>query len=305
VRTRLLTALLLAGAASLEAQRLTATPARAEPGAIIRLALEGLAPRGEVRTVSGDMAGEPLHFVRADSGSWRAIGAVPVNAPMSLSARVLVTLASGRVDTVRGRVDVPPVPPPRAEPLTVDTAFTALDSAQLARVGRENARARDVGRRSHDTPRLWADAFLRPRASVVTSTFGTGRSFNNAVTSRHLGVDYRGALGDTVHASNRGVVVLVDTFLLAGKVLYVDHGAGVVTGYFHLSKSLVVVGDTVSRGQTIGLVGASGRVTASHLHWTARYGSLTVNPLDLVALDATWYREAQGDRSGAMRPDLP
>jgi murein DD-endopeptidase MepM/ murein hydrolase activator NlpD len=236
------------------------------------------------------MAGEPLHFVRADSGSWRAIGAVPVDAAKGVSARALVTLASGRVDTVLARVEVPPVPPPKAEPLTVDTVFTALDSAQVARVGRENARARAIGRRSHDTPRLWADAFLRPRASALTSTFGTGRSFNSVVTSRHLGVDFRGAVGDTVHAANRGVVVLVDTFLLAGTVLYVDHGAGVVTGYFHLSKTLVGVGDTVSGGQTIGLVGASGRVTGSHLHWSARYGALTVNPLDLVALDARWLK---------------
>jgi len=237
------------------------------------------------------MAGEPLHFVRADSGRWRAIGAVPVDAGTSVSARVIVVRASGRVDTAWARVAVPPVPPPKPDTLTVDTAFTALDSAQVSRVNRENAHARAIGRRSHDTPKLWTDGFVRPRASVLTGTFGTGRSFNSLVASRHLGVDFRGAVGDTVRAANRGVVVLVDTFLLAGTVLYVDHGGGVVTGYFHLSKTLVGVGDTVSRGQTIALVGASGRVAGSHLHWSARYGSLTVNPLDLVALDAKWFRE--------------
>jgi murein DD-endopeptidase MepM/ murein hydrolase activator NlpD len=286
-----LAALSFGAALQAQAPRFAAAPSRAEPGGIVRLTLSGLAPRGAVRAVSGEMAGEPLHFVRGDSGSWRAIGAVPVDAATSVSARVIVVRASGRVDTVYARVAVPPVPPPKAEPLTVDTAFTTLDTAQVARVNRENARARAIGRRSHDTPRLWSDAFARPRASVLTSTFGTGRSFNSVVTSRHLGVDFRGAVGDTVHAANRGVVVLVDTFLLAGTVLYVDHGAGVVTGYFHLSKTLVGAGDTVSRGQNIALVGASGRVTGSHLHWSARYGSLTVNPLDLVALDATWFRE--------------
>jgi murein DD-endopeptidase MepM/ murein hydrolase activator NlpD len=288
MRSAKLTVLLLAGTASLQAQvpRLSAAPNKAEPGAIVRLTLVGSA-----RVVSGDMAGEPLHFMRGDSGSWRAIGAVPVDAGTSVFARVIVRRASGRVDTVRARVAVPPVPPPKPDTLTVDTTFTALDSVQVARVNSENARARAIGRRSHETPRLWSDAFLRPRASMLTGTFGTGRSFNSVVTSRHLGVDFRGAVGDTVRAANRGVVVLVDTFLLAGTVLYVDHGGGVVTGYFHLSKTLVGAGDTVSRGQTIALVGASGRVTGSHLHWSARYGSLTVNPLDLVALDATWFRE--------------
>ena len=118
------------------------------------------------------------------------------------------------------------------------------------------------------------------------SGFGTGRTFNGEVTSRHLGVDFRGATGTPIRAANRGVVVLVDTFFLGGRVVYLDHGGGVTTGYLHLSKALVAVGDTVARGQTIGLVGATGRVTGPHLHWTARYGAITVNPLDLLKLDA-------------------
>jgi murein DD-endopeptidase MepM/ murein hydrolase activator NlpD len=81
---------------------------------------------------------------------------------------------------------------------------------------------------------------------------------------------------------------LVDSFFLAGNVVYIDHGGGLVTAYFHLSKPLVSVGDTVTRGQVIGLVGATGRVTGPHLHWAARYGAITVNPLDLVSL-RKWY----------------
>jgi murein DD-endopeptidase MepM/ murein hydrolase activator NlpD len=91
-------------------------------------------------------------------------------------------------------------------------------------------------------------------------------------------------VGDTVRAANRGVVALVDDFFLAGNVVYIDHGAGVVTGYFHLSKPLVAVGDTVARGQRIALVGQTGRVTGPHLHWSGRYGALAVNPLDLLSL---------------------
>jgi murein DD-endopeptidase MepM/ murein hydrolase activator NlpD len=83
---------------------------------------------------------------------------------------------------------------------------------------------------------------------------------------------------------------LVDTFFLAGRVIYIDHGGGVVTGYFHLSEPLVSVGDMVARGQTIGRVGATGRVTGAHLHWSARYGALPLDPLDLVGLEEGWYR---------------
>ena len=109
------------------------------------------------------------------------------------------------------------------------------------------------------------------------------------MTSRHLGVDFRGAVGEPVRAANRGVVALVDNFFLAGNVIYIDHGGGLVTAYFHLSKPLVSAGDAVARGQVIGLVGATGRVTGPHLHWAARYGAITVNPLDLVSLQRNWY----------------
>ncbi len=161
-----------------------------------------------------------------------------------------------------------------------------MDAETQARVDRENAKAREIGRRAHSTPRMWTSPFLRPRQSIVTSRFGSGRMFNGTLSSRHLGVDFRGATGDPIYAANRGVVALVADFFLAGKVVYIDHGAGIVTAYFHISKPLVAAGDTVERGHKIGLVGATGRVTAPHLHWSARYGAQTVNPLDLVTTTA-------------------
>jgi murein DD-endopeptidase MepM/ murein hydrolase activator NlpD len=280
------TLMVAATAASAQtAPRLTASPSRPAPGAIVQLTLRA----GSVTSVQGTLAGEPLHFIRSDSG-WHAIGGIPTDAQGNVSARAYVHLASGRVDTVRATMVLPFIPKPKAEPLKVDSSFSRpMDSATEARVARENALARDIGRHSHDSPPLWTSAFLRPRTSVVTSVFGSGRVFNGAVTSRHLGIDYRGAEGEPILAANRGVVALVDNFFLAGNVVYIDHGAGVVTGYFHMSKQLVAVGDTVQRGDTIGLVGRTGRVTGPHLHWSARYGTVTVNPGDLLKLDRSWY----------------
>ena len=266
--------------------RLTMSPARPLPGSLVTLTLPSLGDRADsIVAIAGTMAGEPLHFVTTRTGH-RALGAVPVDSVNTVEAAVVVTRASGRSDTLHASVTPPPLPPPK-EQLQVASQFgRRLDSATEARVAREGARALAVGRRAHDTPPRWTTPFLRPRASDVTSGFGTGRTFNGEVTSRHLGVDFRGATGSPIRAANRGVVVLVDTFFLGGRVVYLDHGGGVTTGYLHLSKALVAVGDTVRRGQTIGLVGATGRVTGPHLHWTARYGALTVNPLDLLKLDA-------------------
>lgn len=278
----LIAAALLALSGPLAAQdaRLSITPDDPLPGAFVRLELS---PRDSVSAIRGTMAGEPLHFTRS-GGGWMALAGVPVDAADSVVAHVVVTRADGSSDTLRARAIVPEMRVARSR-LAVSSRFTQpMDSATTARIARENAKAREVGRQSHGTPRLWRSPFLRPRSTTITSRFGTGRIFNGAVTSRHLGVDFRGAVGEPVRAANRGIVALVDTFFLAGTLVYVDHGAGVLTGYFHLSEALVAVGDTVQRGQVIGRVGESGRVTGPHLHWAARYGALSVNPLDLVTL---------------------
>jgi murein DD-endopeptidase MepM/ murein hydrolase activator NlpD len=273
---------LLAVPARAQGPTLTIAPERPLPGALVRLTLAGVGD--SVVAVRGSMANEPLHFV-AGSGGYRAIGAVPVDAAAPVEARVIVARASGRADTLRMSVAPPPLPPP-TEQLAVAPRFgQPLDAATAARVARESARALAVGRRAHEAPARWTEPFLAPRASDITSTFGTGRTFNGRVASRHLGVDYRGAVGAPIRAANRGVVALVDRFYLGGRVVYIDHGGGVVTGYLHLSRALVAAGDTVARGQTIGHVGATGRVTGPHLHRTARYGTLTVNPMDLLQLD--------------------
>ncbi|MFL5561781.1 MAG: M23 family metallopeptidase [Gemmatimonadaceae bacterium] len=287
--TLLAAVLLAAGAIPLrtlgaQRSRVVVTPAHPAPGAIVRVVATSAAPASIV-AVSGTMAGEPLHFHRATSQRYEAIGGVPVDSANAI-AQVVLALSSGRRDTVSVTIALPPLPPPN-EQLAVDSRFgKPLDSALEARVAREVAIAHEIGQRSHDTPRLWRAPFMRPRPTAITSRFGAGRTFNGAVTSRHLGVDLRGASGAPVLAANRGVVAAVDTFYLGGRIVYIDHGEGVVTAYMHMSRFLVSVGDTVARGQRIGLVGATGRVTGPHLHWAARYGSLTVNPLDLLTLPA-------------------
>lgn len=292
--------LLLAADASAQQARLAIAPARPTPGTIVRITVTDSAAGDSIVAVRGTMSGEPLHFRRGARRSWRALGAVPVDSLPLPAAEIVVERASGRSETLRRTVEPPPMPPP-SEELSVAPRFgQPMDSATEARVAAEGVKAREIGRRSHETPRMWTAPFLAPRPSAITSRFGTGRTFNGRVTSRHLGVDYRGATGAPVRASNRGVVALVDTFYLGGRIVYVDHGEGVVTAYMHLSRALVSVGDTVERGQRIGLVGATGRVTGPHLHWAGRYGTLTVNPLGL--LEPTSPRPAAPKGSVPRRP---
>ena len=294
---------MFSGALTAQTARLTAAPARPEPGAIVRLTLNApVSGVDSVVSVSGRLAGEPLHFMHLTAGTWHSIGGIPVDTEGTLVGVAEIRRASGKIETARVRFVLPKVPPPVAQPLAVDSSFTKpLDAETTARINRENERAREIGREAHNHPPMWTASFLKPRTSVVTSEFGSGRLFNGALTTRHLGVDFRGAVGEPIRAANRGVVALVDNFFLAGNVVYIDHGAGVVTAYFHMSKTLVSAGDTVKRGQVIGLVGSTGRVTGPHLHWAARYGAITVNPLDLLSLGSGWYPHPAPSRTSAAR----
>jgi murein DD-endopeptidase MepM/ murein hydrolase activator NlpD len=238
----------------------------------------------DIVSMHATLFGEPLHFERQPDGEYVAIGGIPVDAPASLRVPIVVTRANGDTDTTIASLAVRRTAY-KMEKLTVAPKFgQAPDSALAARIAREQALAAEVSRRSHATPRLWRGEFQRPRTARVTSAFGDGRQFNGRIQSRHMGLDLAGATGSPVLATNRGVVALVGAFYYAGNAVYIDHGAGLVTAYFHLSAVDVAEGDTVTPGVRIGQVGATGRVTGPHLHWVARYGGITVDPSTLLEL---------------------
>jgi murein DD-endopeptidase MepM/ murein hydrolase activator NlpD len=272
--------------ASCPGARVVTDPVRPREGALFRVRVAGAPANAEL---GGTAAGEPLHFTRV-AGAHEALAGAPLDADSLLAVTVSCAVA-GRADSLGISVALTAADYP-VERLRVAPRFSAPpDSALAARQRREAALAAEVSRRAHETPRLWTEPFRRPRASRVTSAFGRGREFNGTVTSRHLGTDYAGAVGAPVYAANRGVVRLVDAFFLGGNVVYVDHGAGLVTAYLHLSAQDVAVGDTVRRGAVLGRVGATGRVTGPHLHWIARYGTVTVDPASLLRITT-----AAGDR---------
>jgi hypothetical protein len=117
---------------------------------------------------------------------WRAIGAIPLDGPRSVAGFAVLDLHSGEKDTILITITLPAPPPSRgrARPrrLSVSPTLTRpLDAETQARIDRENQRARDIGRKSHDTPRMWTAPFIRPRSSAITARFGTGRMFNGTL----------------------------------------------------------------------------------------------------------------------------
>jgi murein DD-endopeptidase MepM/ murein hydrolase activator NlpD len=254
------------------------SPRRPRQGTLFRIVVDGVT---DARAVSGTVAGERLHFASAGGGRVSALAPVPIDATGSLTAVIVIADDLG-TDTVRTRVPVAPGGYP-TEKLTVAPQFGGKpDTALQRRIDEEGKRAAAVAQAAHETPRLWSGAFARPRPGRVTSGFGRARVFNGNVQSRHMGIDFAGAVGAPVRAPNRGVVRLVADTYLGGNVVYIDHGAGLTTAYLHLSQTAVAVGDTVQRGTLIGRVGATGRVTGPHLHFIARYGRYSLDPLTLL-----------------------
>ena len=114
------------------------------------------------------------------------------------------------------------------------------------------------------------------------SRFGLRRWINGERKNSHTGMDIKAPEGQPVKAANSGRVALVGDFFFAGRAVFLDHGQGVYTMYFHLSKIDVEEGQKVSKGEVLGLVGMTGRATGPHLHWGARLGGARVDPASLV-----------------------
>jgi len=167
--------------------------------------------------------------------------------------------------------------------LTLPKEKVELDAETLKRVNKETAVVNALWSARESSPE-WKGIFLMPVDGEVIGDFGKRSMINNMERSPHTGVDLRANAGDPVKAVNNGKAVLVADHFFTGNSLFLDHGGGIISMYFHFDKILVKDGDTVEKGQIIGLAGATGRATGPHLHWGMRVNGARVNPLTLIDL---------------------
>jgi murein DD-endopeptidase MepM/ murein hydrolase activator NlpD len=130
------------------------------------------------------------------------------------------------------------------------------------------------------TEKLWEGAFEQPVRGVISSGFGIDRTYNGQERRRHLGTDFDVPVGTPVNAVARGRVVFAETLPVRGAAVVLDHGLGVHSTYYHLSRIDVKPGDLVNRGQPIALSGATGMVTGPHLHFEVRIAGVAVEPME-------------------------
>lgn len=163
--------------------------------------------------------------------------------------------------------------PPRQ--VTPDTETLQRIEAEKRLIA--DARARD--RAAID----FAGGFAWPAVGRISGVFGSQRILNGAPRAPHLGVDVSAPEGAPVVAAADGVVAFAhDDLFFTGKTVILDHGHGLTSSYAHLSAIAVKPGERVVRGQTIGRIGATGRVTGPHLHWGVHLLGVGLDPALLV-----------------------
>ena len=167
--------------------------------------------------------------------------------------------------------------------LTLPREMVELDAHTLKRVKEEIRVVRELLMRPAGRL-LWRGTWIRPVAGTVVSPFGSRRIINGEERSPHSGVDLKAPEGTVVKASNRGRVALVADHFFSGQSVFIEHGGGIQSMYFHLSQVLVRVGQMVEKGARVGLSGSSGRATGPHLHFGIRLNGGRVDPLNLIEI---------------------
>ncbi len=170
--------------------------------------------------------------------------------------------------------------------LTLPNNQVDLDPKTLVRVKAEQKEVRRV-LDIVSPERYWKGRFVEPVEGTVAGAFGRKRVINGQPRSPHSGEDISAPRGAAVVSSNDGIVRGVVDHFFSGKGVFVDHGYGLHSMYFHLSEVLAREGERVERGQVIGRVGASGRATGPHLHWGVRLNGARVDPYALTRLPLT------------------
>ena len=169
------------------------------------------------------------------------------------------------------------------EHLTLPKEKVDLDEKATARWKAEQEQVKQA-LAENSRLKLWHSNFLEPVNGKRTGIFGSVRIMNGKPRNPHNGEDIGAPMGTEVVATNDGVVRLTVDHIFSGRGVFVDHGMGFYSMYFHLSEILVQDGDLVKAGQIIGKVGATGRATGPHLHWGVKLNGARVNPYSLLDL---------------------
>jgi murein DD-endopeptidase MepM/ murein hydrolase activator NlpD len=269
---------------------LIAAPAAASTDLAVTLASRAMQPGEVVRVDIACACAEPptatafgvaVPLSRSGDGlHWKGLIGIDLAVPPGPYA-VAVTTPDGRVHTtpltVASREFL-------TRTLTVAGRYVEPPPAVTARIVEEASLLKRLF--SVVTPAAWERSFALPLATAPAPNFGSRSIFNGEPRQPHAGVDFSSPAGTRITAPGPGRVAFAGDLFFTGGTVIVDHGAGLYSLFAHLSSMAVRTGDEVGPGAVLGRVGATGRATGPHLHWSVRLGGARVDPLSLVAATA-------------------
>lgn len=251
------------------------------PGEV--LAIDVRVPQG-VTAVTATLGDRAIPVWKLSPRAWRGLAGLDVEqSPGPLPLTVTATPAQGPPLARTVTLDVQPAAFAERH-LTVPPRFVDPPESERPRIEREAVRLRAI----YDTvstarpPGL----FVPPVPHRQSSPFGSRSVFNGQARDRHAGLDFASPAGAVIRAPAAGRVALVAALYFTGNTVVLDHGYGVHSILAHMQRTSVRAGQVVARGTRLGTVGATGRATAPHLHWSVRLGSTRVDPasvLDVLA----------------------
>lgn len=217
--------------------------------------------------VEGEIFNKKILFKKVN-GSWEGLAGVDLlKKPGDYNLIIKIKDKSGQVHSFGKKIKVLK----RkfiVQRFNVSKRYDTLSKKDLKRIRKEAKLIRALFKLN--TPIVWKGKFVHPLGKkfyrVKGNRFGAKRIINGIPRKPHSGADYPTAKGTPVYAPNDGIVVLTGNHFFAGNSIYINHGGGLISMYFHLSKILVKKGQFVKKGEKIGEVGATGRVTGPHLH---------------------------------------
>jgi murein DD-endopeptidase MepM/ murein hydrolase activator NlpD len=274
--------LLAAGTAAREGLELTVAARAIQPGEVVALTVSWGKTGPAPATVRASAFGHSFPAYQTGPRRYRALVGIdleqaPGDYPIAMEVqegpdrRTVTKTITVRPKTFRTRVlRVPP-----------DYVNPPVDLQE--RIEREAMLLQSIYS-SSSSERLWDAPFLRPVPQPANSAFGTRSVFNDEPRSPHAGTDFLSPAGTPVKAPNAGRVILARELFFTGNTIIIDHGLELFSMLAHFSRIDVHEGDIVRRGELVGLVGATGRVTGPHLHWAVRVGDMRVSAISLLAV---------------------
>jgi Peptidase family M23/Peptidase family M23 N-terminal domain len=253
----------------------------AAPAFAIDFPQQRLVPGGVAVIALGPAAEQPVVHIGGVAGlvvggttGWTAVLGIPLSA--AAPGRVNYEVVRSGVAAVRAHIPIGPGGYTEQR-LRVAPGQVDLAPADLARYERERDHLAAVAATHSDNPPATLQ-LLQPSTGARSSSFGLRRFFNGQPRSPHSGMDIAAPTGTPVVTPAAGRVIDVGDYFFNGNTVWVDHGGGLLTMVCHLSSTAVKPGDVVARGDVIGAVGATGRATGPHLHWSVSLNRVMVDP---------------------------